>query len=60
MGWLNPNCPSCGKPMTAAGWYLKDGLKCERCYKKLRKAKKRKNRQKRWRSREDSNPGPTE
>lgn len=32
--------------MTSMGWYLKDGLKCERCYKKLRKAKKRKNRRK--------------
>lgn len=41
MGWLNPNCPSCGKPMTAAGWHLKEGLVCERCYKKLRKSKKR-------------------
>lgn len=46
MAWLNDNCPSCGLPMTSAGWFLKDGLKCERCYKKLRKAKKRANRKK--------------
>jgi tRNA(Ile2) C34 agmatinyltransferase TiaS len=41
MGWLNPDCPRCGLPMTASGWHLKSGLVCERCYKKLRKAKKR-------------------
>lgn len=58
MGWLEPNCPSCGLPMTAIGHWVKDGLKCDNCYRRLRKAKKRKNRRKAWRFREDSNPGP--
>lgn len=44
--------------MTAIGHWVKDGLKCDNCYRRLRKAKKRKNRRKAWRFREDSNPGP--
>lgn len=52
------NCPSCGREMTAAGFFMPEGLQCTRCYGKGRKDKKLRRRRMKEKRREEKSYNP--